>query len=157
MVSDRVDFLLAHHQVLVRPKSDSWIMRTAGAFLGRGFMQGVWTTIRLPFCPPVIYYPSRVIAPLSQRYEWVLEHELMHVAQFRPWYGPVWMFLLYFVLPLPVGFSGRWFVEREAYLGDIRRGVYTAEAAARQLKTSYIYPWPERWMVRWFHRNRDRR
>jgi hypothetical protein len=107
-----------------------------------------WTTFRLPFCKAVITYPTIVNTPML--YTDVLKHELVHVKQLKPWYGPFLVALLYAFVPLPVFFSGRWFIERDAYLLNINDGVYTPEEAAHILTVYYWLPWPKSWMIKWF-------
>jgi len=58
---------------------------------------------------------------------------------------------LNFLVPLPVLLSGRWYVEREAYLDEIRRGRKTIDRAVEQLwGFGYLYPWLPFLMRRWF-------
>jgi hypothetical protein len=132
---------------LVRKDKDG-LMRTIG-FFSKNFMSNYWTTYRLPFCQPVISYPTTVENP--EKYSVFLVHENAHVEQFRPWYGPFIVLFLYVLLPLPVMFSGRWFVERGPYLLDIKAGFRTPESAAATLWAGYFYPWPRSWMAKWFH------
>jgi hypothetical protein len=80
----------------------------------------------------------------------MLRHELVHAAQFRPWYGPIWVGLLASLLPFPMYYSGRWFIERRAYLIDIRNGRVTLDAAIASLVTHYGNPWPKGAMRKWF-------
>lgn len=133
-------------------KEDSRLMRVIGAILrpfdGGLFMQRA-TTYRLPFqkyarvCIPkaVIGY-SAVVADIEA-------HELHHVQQFATKLGPWWVILAQ-LFPLPVFFSGRWFVERGAYLDEIERGDLTLDTAIDILWTQYGWPWPRSWMRRWF-------
>jgi hypothetical protein len=86
---------------------------------------------------------------MAPKYRHIREHELIHVRQ-QCGFGLYWSALLYFLLPLPVLFSGRWFVEREAYLVDIVAGAKTVEQAVDILWRSYGYPWPKLLMRKWF-------
>lgn len=114
-------------------------------------MARIATTMRFPFCRAVIAWPDR--EGLGQPL-WLLHHERVHVDQFEGPWGLIKTYLLYTLLPLPVLFSGRWFVEREAFLVDIRAGVKTPQSAADMLWASYLFPWPKSWMVAWFEANR---
>jgi hypothetical protein len=51
---------------------------------------------------------------------------------------------------LPVYLSGRWFIERHAFLGDIKLGRITLDAAIETLVHKYGNPWPRGSMRRWF-------
>lgn len=155
-------------------KDDSWLMRACGALLGAlvavlrmnsalgqqardGFIERFWTTLRLPFCAPRVYVPTYAWSTItSSRHSDIIRHELVHVRDFAPWYGPFLMALL-FVFPLPVLFSGRWFIERHAYLGDILAGEVTAAEAAEMLWEYYLWPWPRPWMQRWFEKQMELR
>ena len=133
----------------------------------------VFTVIRLPgFDRPVIWVPDSYMSrpDFIERYDGVLSHELVHCHQQSTWWGVVMTLLQVTVLPLPVFFSGRWFVERHAYLRDIRRKkktrynirgdgkimeysdreVMTPEIAAQKMWDQYGWPWPKRLMVKWF-------
>lgn len=127
-------------------------MRAIG-FFSRRFTRDFWTTYRVPFGLPTITYPDRVKDPL--RRPGTLDHELIHCQQFRPWYGPIWIALLAAVLPLPIIFSGRWFIERPAYLADIKAGRLTVDRAVEILWTGYVAPWPPALMRRWFRSRLD--
>lgn len=133
-------------------KDESRLMRVLAALLG---IVGIrfeqfWTTIRLPFGEPTIYYPAGVLDPLGPRYDGVRAHELEHVEQQRTWYGLLWSYFAYLLVPLPVGFSGRWFIERNPFLGDIRRGMKSVDQVVELLWRSYLFPWPRFLMRRWF-------
>ncbi len=136
---------------LLVSKRNSPVMQFLALFLGRQFMLGFWTTLRLPFqrrCR--IYYPEGVTIP---RWHWqVIDHELVHVEQFKPWWGPWAMILGAVLLPLPVLFSGRWFIERRAYLRDIKDGRRTVNGVVELLWSGYGWAWPKPLMRRWFQR-----
>ena len=93
-----------------------------------------------------IYYPIYA-NPDNQK---VIDHELVHVAQFSR-YGKFLFLLFYFILPLPIFFSGRWFLERAAFMIDIKNGM-SVENAVRILADQYATPWPRRLMTKWFLR-----
>lgn len=130
-------------------KSDIWWARLIGSFMP-SFMKRWWTTYRWPFCTPVISFPVGVDPAEHQS---IIEHELVHVRQLTSW-PLLWFYLLYLVFPLPVLFSGRWFVEREAFLHDIRNRRCTTGQAADTLWASYGWCWPRQWMLRWFEERR---
>lgn len=132
-------------------KHRSPLMRLIAVFVPN--WMDFWTTWRLPFQRQVrIGYPPGTWQP-ANRLE-ILSHELVHVAQFEPWWGPWVVIPLALLFPLPVLFSGRWFIERRAYLKDIQSGRHTPESAANTLWRLYGAPWPRAWMVRWFKEHR---
>jgi hypothetical protein len=79
-------------------------------------------------------------------------HEAVHIRQFSTRWGPWVVPLLATILPLPVFFSGRWFIERRAFLVDILNGVLTVPQAVAILHSRYGMPWPRSMMRRWFLR-----
>jgi hypothetical protein len=130
------------------PKDQSWLMRQIGR-LWPQFITVWWTTLRVPFRPAVIYHPPKQRRGTHWKTIW---HELRHVEQFEPWYGPLWMAFL-FVAPPFVLFSGRWFIERSAYLRDVLLGTRSPENAASTLWRYYGWPWPPALMRAWFHKH----
>lgn len=133
----------------LRAKSESPLMKVLGVLLraigNRRFMQEYWTTLGA-----TIYYPSSVVEPYAH---WlILEHELVHVRQWRDW--GILFSISYVLLPLPIGLAWfRWRWEREAYLVQLRAAHdphSTADAIARRLFADYGWPWPRPWMRRWF-------
>jgi hypothetical protein len=143
------DELTASGALLVAKAADP-VMRLIGLVLGQAFMEQFWTTYRLPFCAARICYPSCVKLP-GARTE-ILDHELVHVRQFAPWWGPLAMLLGATLFPLPSRLSGRWFIERRAYLRDIQEGRMTPGEAVDILWNYYAKPWPRAWMLAWFQR-----
>lgn len=137
--------------VQLRRKDSSWFFRALGR-VWPWILSSSWTTTRLPGGPPVIWYPAGVGMP--QGWGSVIDHELHHVRQLAPWWGP-WLLALMFVLPLPALLSGRWFIERRAYAREVRRGILSPADAAALLWDNYGWPWPRSWMVAWFERQRD--
>jgi hypothetical protein len=131
-------------------------MKFLGLFMGVSFITYFWTTIRLPFQKCVIYYPSQNdISKYDQIPQWaigILDHELIHVEQQRSSWGLFKSFLFYFFFPLPVFFSGRWFIEMEPYLQDIKSGRLTIDQAVNILWGSYVVPWPPCLMRSWFEK-----
>ena len=127
------------HRVRFVIKTDSWLMRLIGWVVGQWFMDSFATTLRFPFCRPTIYYPIGFPGPRFIPL-WLLEHELHHVKQFAPWYGPFLMALL-FCYPY-----GRWRIERRAWLVDLRTERIKPMAAATLLRRLYRWPFPESWM-----------
>jgi len=144
------EFELEWNVKLISKKQSLW-MRLTGWFItifSPYFMIGMFTTYRLPFQKyGTIAHPDG-LNPL--KFPDVLEHELMHVEQQRTAWGLFKSALLYSLLPLPVFFSGRWFVEREPYLMDIRKGLFTPEQAADILWDHYAWCWPKSLMIKWF-------
>jgi hypothetical protein len=109
-----------------------------------------WMTYRLPFQKmATITFPRRT-GILSMSAKGIIAHERHHVRQFAPWWGPWWVLLRATLVPLPVLFSGRWFLERHAYLDDIQRGRNTVDKVVDLLWSSYGWCWPKPLMRRWF-------
>ena len=115
-----------------------------------------WVTYRLPFqrqvtitYPPSLMYWIAADSPMRM-------HEMVHARQFATWWGPWVIPLLVSLFPLPVLFSGRWWVERRAYLKDIRTGRMTVRQAADALWDGYWCPWPRRLMRQWFHKQLEK-
>lgn len=142
------------NNVNLRSKSSSLFMRILGFFIP-GFMDRFWTTIRLPFDKrPTIYYPvfySNIENSPADRTS-VLDHELVHVEDMRSSWGLFKMFWLVWALPLPIIFSGRWYIERQAYLVSIIKHGYTIDYVVNTLWSSYLFPWPKPIMRRWFEK-----
>jgi len=149
---DVLEYKLAHYGVHLVSKRDSWLMRLIARIprFGPRFTIRFWTTLRFPFMEPRIYFPTSVSNPAASRYDVIMAHELVHVRQFAPWYGPLRLLLLYFFFPLPVFFSGRWIIERDAYLVDILQGRLTVDTVVNVLHESYLRPWPKARMRGWF-------
>jgi len=150
---------LAANKMRVRPKSESWLMRTIGFLLAlfrinARFLERYTTVIWRD-----VWYPSpwrdfdidddaQLAAHAS-----TFEHELVHVAQRKKW----WLFwaVSYLLLPLPFGLAWfRWRWEREAYLTNIRNG-RTIEQCVDAL-WAYGWPWPRAWMRAWFEAHADK-
>ena len=137
--------------VVLVSKARSPTMRLLGLVLGRQFMRQFWTTYRWPFQRQVrIAHPAGIVDP--DTYDAILEHELLHAETFRKWWGPWALIPLAVLLPLPIFLSGRWFIERHAYLLDIRRGRRSVDQAVSVLWHGYGMPWPRKWMHAWFTR-----
>jgi len=140
------------NQVKLVRKRDVWFFRAFSVFVP-SFAES-WTTYRLLFQKRArITYPEYVRSPMEHLH--ILQHELIRAKDLMKWYGPVWMLLLATILPLPIYFSGRWFIERHAYLDDIKRGVRTVDSAVSTLWSAYGRPWPRSLMRQWFLKNLD--
>jgi hypothetical protein len=138
------------HKVIYLPASKSRIRRGMRWFVGPQF----WMTYRLPFQRSIrISYPDAVKDPKAVLWADIVDHEMVHVEQFSRWWAPWFFPLLYAILPLPAGFSGRWYIERRAYLRDIMVGRSTVDEAVRVLWQLYLMPWPPVLMRRWFHKH----
>ena len=99
-----------------------WIVAIITFGGNRSFKTGFVTTLG-----PIIAVPEEW-NPWRGQSESTIIHELVHVQQFKrfgfgnAWLGLPLMFLLYVLLPLPVGGAWfRWMFEREAYLENLRR------------------------------------
>lgn len=131
------------------PKSKSWLMRALASVFPR--TRDCWTTYRLPGGKAVIAHPDYVVDPLAHRR--IIEHELVHVKQQASFWGLLKSAIFATVFPLPVFFSGRWFIERDAYLQEIKNlgGTDIAiNAAVDTLWDGYLWPWPRKLMYAWF-------
>lgn len=137
------------HDVKVICKSESKLMSLIGWFFP-AFMTYFWTTYRLPFGKPTITYPTSVSDPMKSQS--VLEHELVHCKDMRSGWGLFKMFWLVWLLPMPIIFSGRWFIERHAYLHNILNHGYELERAVSILWNGYGWAWPKPLMRRWFEK-----
>lgn len=135
------------HNVRLVSKKKLWWARALGK-VWPTFLTRWWTTVRLPFCKGVIAYPVSILDPLY--HQGTLEHELVHVEQQRTTWGLIKSVLLYFLFPLPVYFSGRWFLERPAYLKDILSYRCTVGQAVDILWVGYLRAWPKPMMKKWF-------
>lgn len=130
-------------------------MRLAALILGRGFMNNFWTTYRLPFQKvPTITYPPSVFEPL--RFISTLDHEMVHVEDLRKPFAPIYMGLLVSIFPLPILLSGRWWIERKAYLQNIIHHGYDIEYVVDTLWHRYAWCWPRSLMRKWFYREFSR-
>ena len=134
-------------------KNDSILMKIVGFLLKPftpQFMAFFFTTYRLPFqTKGTIAYP---VGLDPMRFPDVLLHELMHVEQQKTAWGLFKSALLVSVFPLPMFFSGRWFIEREPYAVDIYKGLRTIDGAVDILWNSYLFPWPKPLMRAFFEK-----
>lgn len=107
-----------------------------------------WSTWRWPWESRVTIYHPR---GFRGTYSPVLPHELYHAReQWSKWWGPWLLPLLYSLLPLPILVSGRWWIERGAYLLDIQAGRLTIDQAVDTLWHDYLWPMPRFLMRGWF-------
>lgn len=151
MFEDTYSVRLVRKDRLWSMRMVGWILRVLPAFRRGEFVTTWWTTYRLPWqSKPTIAYPTRVLDPMSLAYLHVRQHELVHADNMQTLISLAGMLMLYILVPLPVFFSGRWFIERYAYLGDIEAGMYTPEEAAGILWSNYAWPWPRQLMIGWF-------
>lgn len=113
------------------------------------FMRYSWTAYRFPFERHVTVVHPDGIDPSETRFEGAVEHEMYHARYIETAWGLVKAYVLSF-FPLPIIFSGRWFLEREAYLINIKRGDYTIDEVVRLLWENYGYCWPRFLMRGWY-------
>jgi len=146
--------LARRHRVRFLPVARSGLTRAFARLLrllgNRRFLEEYWITLGR-----TVHYPASVRDPYQ--HPQVIEHELVHVRQWERWGVLLW--ISYLFLPLPFGLAWfRWRWEREAYLGDLERRLDPAERAlavdevVESLWVGYGWPWPRRWMKRWFER-----
>lgn len=146
--SEPVRAALASAGARLRSKRGSALMALLSLLLPwrAWFLRHAWTTIGRTIYAPVWV---DVAGPIGA-YREIIEHELVHVAQWRRWW--ILFPLSYLLLPLPIGMAWcRWRWEREAYLVQIRAGA-TVDAVVDTLWRRYGWPWPRAWMRRWFWR-----
>ena len=94
------------------------------------------------------------VAPESPEKFKARRHEFHHVQDFIPWWGPWVCIALAIFFPLPILFSGRWFLERRAYRDGIDCGFTTVDRVVDGLWSSYGWAWPKPWMRRWLEAHR---
>jgi len=143
----------------------AWILCivTFGGIRPRSFLRDYATTIG-----PIQAYP-RAWASLDTR---LLVHEARHVRQCRacgamihPWVGLPIYFLLYILLPIPLGLAWfRYWFELDADRASWRWWLTEGGAAAEQVRlraqtfggkvggSSYGWPWPRGWVAQGFSR-----
>jgi len=144
------------HNIKLIPKHKSLAMRIIG-FFSKSFINNFWTTYRLPFQKQAtIAYPeSNDISKYDQIPDWamrILEHELVHVKDMSSSWGLFKMFWLVWLLPLPILFSGRWFIERHAYLYGMIKYNDNVDERVDALWNGYAWPWPKYLMRKWFNK-----
>lgn len=161
-----------------------WIIYVLSFGRNRGFVTDYLTTIGPVIGIPRSWgsypFPASTSKEEAGRREAILEHEAVHVGQFRrfgfgsAWLGVLPMFFLYVLLPVPIGFAYfRWRFEREAYAVGIEAQLrlerslglrdrelavsrsFQIERATEQLSgKSYFFAWAIRSQVeRWFELN----
>jgi hypothetical protein len=141
----------------------AWILCivTFGGIRPRSFLRDYATTIG-----PIQAYP-RAWTSLDTR---LLVHEARHVRQCRacgamihPWVGLPIYFLLYILLPLPLGLAWfRYWFELDADRASWRWWLQEGGAAAEMVRlraqtfaekvgsSSYGWPWPRAWVAKGF-------
>jgi len=77
-------------------------------------------------------------------------HELHHVKQYEKYW--ILYYPMYFLLPLPILFTFRYFFERVAFMEEIRAGDMSVGYVVNLLTVNYIFPWLPFLMRRWFER-----
>lgn len=144
------------HSVILIPKKQSRFMKLVSRVLGKTFMDEFWTTYRLPGELPTITFPDvNDLTKYDQIPSWawpVLEHELIHAEDMRSTWGLIKSAFLVSIFPLPVLFSGRWFIERYAYLHGIIKYGDDVDAVVESLWSGYGFPWPKSLMRKWFNK-----
>lgn len=128
------------------PFSKSWLRRVLKPFV----QETRWMVYRFPWQKSVkVTHPDAVDPAGPQSYR-TRRHEFHHVQDFMPWWGPYIQILLCVLFPLPVLFSGRWFVERRAYRDAIDMNWTTVDRVVDTLGGwKYGWCWPKPWMRAW--------
>lgn len=122
------------------PHSQSYLMRFLKAIGCGKLVKDRFVTLNT-----TVYYPD---GQPPEKHPEVIEHETVHIQQYER-LGIVFFLLLYFVFPLPFFFSGRWWLEREAYLVELRCGAQIDDIVD-ELWSGYLWPWPKFLMRKWF-------
>ena len=145
-------------------KSDSRLMRALAFILKPivpDFMRDFWTTIGSTIYVPTAYDADTDWGSIAweKRHRTVLAHEAVHMEQAKR-LTPVIFTLMYLVFPVPVLFAwGRWRLEREAYLVQLKASenrAATIEWIISTLWTNYAFCWPKPWMRAWFEREAEK-
>ena len=127
--------------------SDDWLRRVLATL--RLVKRTRWMVYRFPWQRRVrVTHPDDVDPRAADRHR-VRRHEFHHVQDFIPWWGPWVQISLCALLPLPVLFSGRWFVERRAYRDAIDQGWTTVDRVLDVLWSKYAFAWPRPLMRAW--------
>ena len=134
----------------LKPRSSFWLTRFLDNFGGGVF----WTTFG-----NTIYYPNVYDLDTAKLFTEVIEHEKVHVEQYKK-YGVFLFLFLYVLVPLPVVFAYfRWKFERKAYLVELkyirehRKDLSVdevMESVVGSLWNNYLFTWPKPLMRRWF-------
>lgn len=121
-------------------------------FLRGRFMSEVWTTFDENIYYPIGFDDDSEALTASH----IINHELVHVKQYKD-LGKLGFLLWYFILPLPFFFSGRWWLERKAYLVDLNYYMsigytkeYSVNMIVKEIDRFYVRPWPKTLMKKWF-------
>ena len=105
-----------------------------------------WRMVFPPVRDAYVTVGSRCYMPVLEEGKVPLSvqvHEAVHCEQWHRW-GP--LFVLGYALPY---FRAR--IEFAAYRAEVGRGFTTADAAADEICSAlYLWPWPRRWVRRWF-------
>jgi hypothetical protein len=126
--------------VYLQPRTASPLLRLVDKWLPM-YANG-WATMR-----PNIYHP-RDVAPLHLKWDYVVEHELVHIDQQRRWTLPLFL-LLYILAPLPIGcawFRARW--ECAAFAKSVVLGYASPEYIVNLVASMYVWPLPKWWLRR---------
>jgi hypothetical protein len=128
--------------VRVRPQRSSWLLRLAGATV-TPLVREAWVTIG-----ETIYHPESVAEPLTHRQ--VLAHEWVHVLQ---WQALGWRFAMKYATA-----KGRWEIEREAFLHEVRYYGRSIESVVDALSSDLYRLGMSRNAIRsWFAEQVDQR
>lgn len=129
------------NNVKLKPRSSFWLTRFLDKFGGGVY----WTTVG-----DTIYYPYIYDLKTAQSFTEIIEHEQVHLRQYKK-YGTVPFLFLYALVFLPVFLSYfRWKFEREAYLVGIVKYGDNIDEVVKVLWNGYGCPWPKTLMRRWF-------
>lgn len=136
--------------LILKPRSSFWLTRFFNIF-GAKLM---WTTIG-----KTIYYPDHIKNPYV--YTDVIEHEKVHLEQYKK-YGTFGFLFLYAFVFFPVlGAYFRWKFEREAYLVQMKLSpvykssnkeniAFLINEIVDTLWFRYGFVWPKPLMRKWF-------
>jgi hypothetical protein len=137
----------AHRAQLLPWHQAPWYLKLAAMFNPN--LRHFWVTVRRN-----IYYPDSVFSPIATQNAHIVRHELVHVRQWEK-YGLLGFLLLYFLFPLPILCSGRWWLEREAYMEQIKEDPFLDTAwIANALWRDYLMAYPKGAMHKWLENAR---
>jgi len=153
LTAKQIHSFLTEHNISVKPKASSRLMRLIGFLLAltcinKKFMTTHWTIIH-----KTLYFPSNVAEfdvdkdSHLEAFHVLFAHEFVHVRQREKW-GILWQ-VSYLLFPLPFLLAWfRWRWEREAYLVNIIHGRDIDDVVTRLW--NYGWPWPKTRMRAWF-------
>lgn len=151
MTVQEIRDFMSEHKVKIVSREKSWLMRAIGWFLSITHINSKFMTSYFTTIGRTIYAPNFLnVDEYFRVHANTFEHEFVHIKQREKW-GLLYD-ISYIFLPVPFGLAWfRWRWEREAYLTNIKNGD-SIDWVVQSL-SNYGWPWPKKWMRRWFERN----